>query len=282
MGRTKILSNTKETQMTARFTLLGTGGWIPTPRRETTCAIVSLPEALFIFDAGTGLARLLEDRFRSELDPPREVHMFLSHYHLDHIAGLVYLPAMFKGHTVHLHAPAAHLTGEDPRDIIGGIIRKPFNPQALDDLPMDLVIEPLGEGEHEIAGARVGVRKQIHADPSVAYRIDDHLVFATDTADDPGTATFASGARLLVHEAWIDGVEEDDPATERIAREAYVAHTSARQAAARAAEAGVEELVLCHLNPLRGATYHEQMLASARKIFPATRILEDGEPVELD
>ena len=41
--------------MSVTFTLLGSGGWIPTPRRQTTCAILSLPEALFIFDAGTGL-----------------------------------------------------------------------------------------------------------------------------------------------------------------------------------------------------------------------------------
>lgn len=267
--------------MSAFFSLLGTGGWIPTPRRETTCAILSRPESLFIFDAGTGLARLLEDRFRPELEPEREIHMFLSHYHLDHIAGLVYLPAMFKGRTVHLHPPAAKITGEDPLAIISSIVRKPFNPHALSEMPVDVSIEPLGEGEHRIAGTRVALRKQIHADPSVAYRIDDLLVFATDTAQDPGTAAFARGARLLVHEAWIDGVEEEDPATAHIAREAYVAHTSARQCAGIAAEAGVEELILCHLIPLRPDSYHRQMLASARKIFPAARILEDGEIIEI-
>lgn len=263
------------------FSLLGTGGWIPTPRRETTCAILSRPEALFIFDAGTGLARLLEDRFRGELAPERELHMFLSHYHLDHIAGLVYLPAMFRGRTIHLHAPAADVTGSDPFEIVGSIVRKPFNPQSLADLPVELRIEPLAEGEHELAGARVGVRKQVHADPSVAYRIDDLLVFATDTAMHQGTVEFSRGARLLVHEAWIDGAEEDDPATAQIAREAYVAHTSARQCAEMAAAAGVEELILCHLSPVRSKAYHEQMLISARKIFPQTRILEDGEIVEL-
>lgn len=267
--------------MTANFTLLGTGGWIPTTRRETTCAILSLPEALFIFDAGTGLARLLEERFRPELAPGREVHMFLSHYHLDHIAGLVYLPAMFRGETVHLHPPAAAITGDDPLEVIGGIIRKPFNPQSLNDLPMELAIEPLDEGEHAIAGATVSVRKQIHADPSAGFRVDDLLVFATDTAADPGTAAFARGAGVLVHEAWIDGIEEESPETERIAREAYVAHTSARQAAALAAEAGVERLVLSHLNPLRGSAYHEKMLASAQKIFAGTTILEDGETVTI-
>ncbi|MHB1361497.1 MAG: MBL fold metallo-hydrolase [Thermoleophilia bacterium] len=266
--------------MKPKFTLLGTGGWIPTARRETTCAILGTPQSLFIFDAGTGLSRLLEERFRPELEPGREVHMFLSHYHLDHIAGLVYLPAMFKDRTVYLHPPVSHITGDDPGEVIAGLIRKPYNPQSLADLPLDLRIVPICEGTHTVGGAAVSVRKQIHADPSVAYRVNDWVVFATDTADDEGTATFARGVRLLVHEAWIDGVEEEEPATERIAREAYVAHTSARQAAARAAEAGVEELVLCHLNPLRGDAYHQGMLASARKIFAGTRILEDGEGVE--
>ncbi len=267
--------------LTAIFTLLGTGGWIPTPRRETTCALLSMPEALFLFDAGTGLSRLLEERFSRELKAEREIHMFLSHYHLDHVAGLVYLPAMLKGCTVHLHPPAAEVTGLDPLEVIASIIRKPFNPTSLADMPVDILVEPVGEGEHSFCGVSVRVRRQVHADASVAFRVGDHLVFATDTSVDPGTAAFSAGVRLLVHEAWIDGLEEEDPATEYIARETYVAHTSARQAAALAAEAGVGELVLCHLNPLRSDDYHQQMLDSARHIFLPTMILEDGEELSI-
>lgn len=267
--------------METYFSLLGSGGWIPTPRRETTCAILSLPEALFIFDAGTGLARLLEDRFRPELAAERVIHLFLSHYHLDHIAGLVYLPAMFKGKTVHLHAPSADVTGSDPQETLSSIVRKPFNPASLAEIPVDIRLEPLGEGEHEIAGVKVSVRRQIHPDPSVAYRVGDLLVFATDTAADPATAGFSRGARLLVHESWIDGVEEEDPETEQIAREAYVAHTSARQAAGLAAEAAVQQLILCHINPLRGEEYQARMLASAQEIFAATRLAEDAERISL-
>ena len=266
--------------MEATFTILGTGGWIPTPRRQTTCAILSLPEALFIFDAGTGIARLLEDRFRPELEAERPVHLFLSHYHLDHIIGLMYLPGLFKGRTVHLHPPASGITGCDPLETVSAIIRKPFNPYALEDMPVEVLVEPLEEGESAVEGLKVAARRQIHADPSVGFRIEDALVFATDTAADPGTAGFAAGAGTLVHEAWIDGAEEEDPATEHIAREAYVAHTSARQAAQLAAEAGAGQLVLSHLNPLRSDSYHEAMLASAVKIFPQTRILEDGETIE--
>lgn len=267
--------------MSNRFIMLGSGGWIPTADRETTCALLSTADALFIFDAGTGLARLLEERFRGELAGDREVHLLLSHYHLDHIAGLVYLPAMFKGRMVTLHAPAAAVTGTEPLEVIGSIIRKPFNPHSLAEMPVDLRIEAVHEGEQEIAGLPVGVRKQTHADPSVACRVADLIVFATDTTMDPGTADFSRGAQLLVHEAWIDGIEAEDPATERIAREAYVAHTSARQAAQLAAEAGVGELVLCHLNPLRSPEYHARMLAAARETFPATTIMADGDAIEL-
>jgi ribonuclease BN (tRNA processing enzyme) len=280
-----ILSEAKDLEfgesMSNRFIMLGSGGWIPTPERETTCAVLSSEDALFIFDAGTGIARLLEDRFRHELASDREVHLLLSHYHLDHVGGLTYLPAMFKGRTVTVHAPAAEITGTDPLELISSLIRKPFNPHSLVEMPLDLRVEAISEGEHEIAGLGVRVRKQVHADPSIAFRIGDMLVFATDTAMDPGTAGFSRGVRVLVHEAWIDGVEEDDPDTEQIAREAYIAHTSARQAAEMAADAGVDELVLCHLNPLRSISYHAQMLESARKIFPPTRILEDGEALSL-
>lgn len=267
--------------MAAKFIMLGSGGWIPTRRRETTCALLSSADALFIFDAGTGLSRLLEPRFKEELKAEREIHLFLSHYHLDHIAGLLYLPAIFYGKTVHLHAADREISGDDPLEILSALIRKPFNPHTLTEMPLDVRVEPLREGEHDIAGSRVSVRKQKHADPSVGYRVDDLLVFATDTTEDKKTAEFASGARLLVHEAWIDGSEEDDPATEQIARDAYAAHTSARQCADLAAAAGVEQLVLCHLIPVRPDEYHQGMLATAKKIFPATRILEDGESIEL-
>ncbi len=263
------------------FTLLGSGGWIPTQRRETTCGLLSLPEALFIFDAGTGLSRMLEPRFREELAGSREVHLFLSHYHLDHVVGLFYLPGIFRGTAVHLHPPAADITGRDPEAMLATVIGKPFSPHGIGEMPLELLIEPLGGGSHQVAGMNVAVRRQQHADPSAGFRVDDLLVFATDTTSDEETAAFARGAALMVHEAWIDGIEEEDPETEHIAREAYVAHTSARQAAALAAAAGVGRLVLNHLNPLRGDGYHRQMLASAQKIFPATAIVEDGEWLEL-
>ncbi len=92
---------------------------------------------------------------------------------------------------------------------------------------------------------------------------------------DPETAAFARGAEVLLHESWIDGVEEDDPGAADLVRTTYLAHTSARQAAALAAQAGVGELILMHLNPLRDDAYYAQMQTSARELFAATSVYPD-------
>src|SRR5664280_648661 len=98
-----------------RLTLLGTQGWIPTPARETTCLAFDDGPLLFIFDAGTGLGRLLRPPASELLADAREIHLFLTHYHLDHVCGLAYLPAIFAGRTLTVHVPDASLNGVDPQ-----------------------------------------------------------------------------------------------------------------------------------------------------------------------
>ena len=133
------------------------------------------------------------------------------------------------------------------------------------------------EGLNEVAGIEVTVRRQRHADVSVGYRVWDRFVFATDTVADEGTAELADGVDLLVHEAWIDGREEEAPAQRTLVRKAYSSHTSARQAAGLARAADVGELYLVHLNPLFDEEYYASMLSSAQTVFERTRI-----PADLD
>ena len=130
-------------------------------------------------------------------------------------------------------------------------------------------------GANEVAGHDVRVRQQCHPDTTVAYRVDDAFVLATDTVYDPETAEFARGVRLLLHESWIDGVEEGMPDKEELVARAYKAHSSARQAASVAAAAQAGELFLIHLNPLMDEAYYQQQQASARETFAASSVVPD-------
>ncbi len=66
-----------------KLILLGTGGYFPTSRRHTACLM--LPEIGVVLDAGSGMCRIGKYLQTISLD------IFLTHAHLDHVAGLTYL-----------------------------------------------------------------------------------------------------------------------------------------------------------------------------------------------
>lgn len=257
-----------------RLTLMGTQGWIPSAERQTTCVAMDDGRTLFLFDAGTGLSRLLRPPGGTMFKDVSEVHLFLTHYHLDHVCGLAYLPGIFAGRALTLHAPSSTLTGLDPEKTLAELIRPPYNPRHWAELE-GVSVAAVEPGENRVAGHIVAARAQTHADASVAYRLDDDLVLATDTVFDLETAAFAQGAEVLLHEAWIDGVEENDPAKSELVRSTYASHTSARQAAYLAEKASVGELILLHLNPLYDEGYYRQMEMSARAIYANVSVYPD-------
>jgi ribonuclease BN (tRNA processing enzyme) len=254
--------------------VLGTQGWIPTPRRATTCLAYRESDTLLVFDAGTGLAHFLRPPAAALLDGVDQLHILMTHYHLDHSAGLSYISGIFPNLLVTVHVPEAAVNGVAPEDGVPALIHRPFFPQDWTNQKR-VALQTVRAGDNDVAGVPVRVRAQKHADVSVGYRIRDRFAFVTDTVADPQTAEFAAGVQLLLHEAWIDGKEEGDPRQEKLVRRTYSSHASARQAAELAARAEVDELYLIHLNPLFGEDYYREMERSARTIFPRTCVPED-------
>jgi ribonuclease BN (tRNA processing enzyme) len=256
-------------------TLLGTAGWMPTQHRETTCFATRADDALLIFDAGTGLRRLNDPAYAPLLDGVRDIHLFLTHYHLDHVCGLAYLPGVLPGRRITIHAPAASLSGIEPEVALSGLLRRPYNPHDWKDLT-HLRVEPI-EAASSVAGTTVRVRAQTHSDVSVAYRVDDAFVVATDTLADPGTAEFSAGVGLLLHEAWYCNADLTGapPA-------GYAAHSEAEAVGRLAADAAVGRLVLIHLDPRRTEDSYAVLVAAARRAFGMAELRADGAIIDTD
>jgi ribonuclease BN (tRNA processing enzyme) len=256
-------------------TLLGTLGWMPRGARETTCFAVRSGPSLLLFDAGTGLRRLLDPEHAGLLEGADDVHLFLSHYHLDHVCGLAYMSGVLAGRDVIIHPPAEALTGVDPLAAMAELVRRPYNPVDLADMER-VRVHPAAGGENEIAGHVVRLRPQRHSDVSVSFRLDDELVIATDTSPDPEAVAFAAGAGLWLHEAWYWAGDPALAAVPAELRPGYAAHSEATAVAGLAVEAGVARLILVHLNPLSGEGSYLPMRDAARAVFSRTDVVDDG------
>jgi ribonuclease BN (tRNA processing enzyme) len=247
--------------------ILGAGGWIPTGMHATCSALVRAGEAAVLIDAGTGIERLVSDR--SLLEGVAQLDVVLTHFHLDHVAGLAYMPGLrgAGGCPPRLWGPGAAVFGTPTE----AVLRRAFTPPFA-DADFGLVASEVGElavGEQRVGPFTVTARRQEgHSTPTLALRFDDLLTYCTDTPYDPGNADLALGGGVLMHEAWaLEGTPEATPI-----------HSSGRDAARVAAEAGVERLVLIHLHPLGG---HEALLEEARADFPAAELAHDGMEIEL-
>ncbi len=89
-----------------KLLFLGTSGYHPTERRQTSCLL--LPECGIVLDAGTGIFRLGRYLQTDAAD------IFLTHAHLDHSAGLTYLFSVLAEHPLQrltIHGESEKLQG---------------------------------------------------------------------------------------------------------------------------------------------------------------------------
>ncbi len=240
-----------------KVTLLGSGGWIPTQKRETCCALVREGDAAMLIDAGSGVSRLLDHP--ELLEGASALDIVLTHFHLDHVAGMPYLPAVDIDKRV--WAPGAWLYDTESRALLSRLLDPPLFAFGVDDL-----VESVGEIEPdglELGGLRIRARVQErHSHPTLALRLGDELAYCTDTAHDKANAEFAAEVALLCHEAWHAAPGTDDPT-----------HSASGEAGQIAREAGVGELVLIHVNPMLRSD--AVLLEDAAASFESTTVGED-------
>ena len=164
-----------------RLEVLGCAGGIGGRERYTTCLLVDHD---ILLDAGTGLTRLDLERML-EID-----HVFITHAHLDHVAGLALLLDAVQGKR------SAPVTVHASAQVIGALRKHLFNWVLWPDFgtipdaghPI-LRWQPVETGAaFELAGRRIAAHPVNHTPGSLAYAVDcgsDGFLFTGDMASTP-------------------------------------------------------------------------------------------------
>jgi len=297
------------------LTFLGTGAACPTVDRNVSSLAVHREGEMLLFDCGEGTQRQMM-RYGVGFSFN---DVFFTHYHADHFLGVIGLlrtmGLLDRKEGVTLFGPRGAqriLSGA----LAIGIERNKFPVEIIEVKPGDR----LGRGEYELAvfetehradtvgyalvehdrlgrfdpdrARELGVPEgplwgQIHKGKAVTLpdgrvvnpadlvgppRPGRTVVLTGDTRPHPAVLSAAKGADLLVHEATF-GEEERGRALE-------TGHSTAREAAIVARDAGVDRLVLTHVSA-RYSREAPELLAEAQEVFPATVIARDGMVVDV-
>lgn len=119
-------------------------------------------------------------------------------------------------------------------------------------------MDPFGIYEDELVKVTAILVEHPPVAPAFGFRFETaggSVTFSGDTTYTPNMATLARGTDLLLHEAidfdWVESLYADktDAASRAASDHHYKSHTSVRDAAKLASEAGVRQLALHHLVP---------------------------------
>ncbi len=278
-----------------RLRFWGVRGSYPTPGPATmriggnsVCMEVRGGKHCLVFDAGTGLIglgrQLVEERQRGT------VHLFLSHYHHDHIEGLrFFLPVHDRKWRTVVYGPS--LPGARVDRVLSRSMAPPFFPVALEELPGQLELRAVSSGSTVRFDSPIGLQvrariSQAHPKLGVAlYRIEAEgraIVYATDIESARGgfndVVEFARGADVLVHDAQYTEDEYRDALRSRVGW----GHSTVAMACAAARAAAVKQLVLYHHDPSHDDRLMRALERDARKQFRASSVAFEGLELAVD
>jgi ribonuclease Z len=290
---------------------LGTGGSVPSARRATACVLIRSGGSRILVDAGEGAQRqMINSTGLVQVDD-----IYITHFHADHYLGL---PGLLKTYDLLERQAPLRIVGPAGLIALFEALRRIFGKLRYDIELIELgpgeaiehdgfemrgfavehrmsalgyaYVEPERPGRFDVEAAHgLGITDdrdfgrlqrgetisvdgsevrpdQVMGDP----RQGRTVVITGDTAPCEMTRAAAHAAQLLVHDGTF--------AVEESARAAETGHSTARDAARLAANAGVGMLAIVHVSSRYNVS---KVLDEAREAFPNTVAPRDFDLVEI-
>lgn len=254
----------------------GVRGSVPTPTPQnsgfggnTSCIEVRLPnDELFIFDAGTGIRQLgiaLKDR---PGDADREIRVFLTHYHWDHIQGLPFFGPLYNPKCALTFYSTSYTSAL--RESLAGQMITPYFPVNFDAVSENKQFVNMGSTPVTVGDLVVRPFPLHHPQGAGGYRIEADgasIVYATDREHghkelDAVLHEYAQNADILIHDAQYT--------SEEYPRFKGYGHSTWEVAVKVARECNVKRLILFHHDPDRDDNAVSDIVERARARFPNT------------
>jgi phosphoribosyl 1,2-cyclic phosphodiesterase len=272
-----------------RVKFWGVRGSTPTPQPEnlryggnTSCVEVRIGDDLYIFDCGTGLRVFGRHLLREFQRRPMFAHVFVSHFHWDHIQGIPFFAPLYENADSQFIFHSSSRTRSLER-VLGDQMASPYFPVELAEMKArrdfyDLEPGTVPFGDH----VRITASWLNHPQGCLGFRIDANngsVVYATD--NEPGDPQFdknvralAAGADLLIYDAQY--LPE-----EYAARRRGWGHSHWREAVNIVMESGAKQLILFHHDPDHDDACIDQVVKDARDYFPHVQAASEGLEIKL-
>jgi phosphoribosyl 1,2-cyclic phosphodiesterase len=249
----------------------GVRGSTPTPEYRnsryggnTSCVEVRLDNGtLLVFDCGSGFRALGNSLIRDYGTQPIQAHIFLTHFHWDHIQGIPFFAPFYREDNLFaLHA--VERDENELRSIIEGQMAGPYFPVDVSLMKSTRALFNIGYGSLNINGARVTAAPLNHPQGCAGYRVEaDGVAFVFATDNEPGSAPhdravrdLAQGADLLVYDSQFT--------PEELAQKKGWGHSSWLEGTRIAKECGVKQLLLFHHDPDHDDDFVDSLVKAAQ------------------